>query len=95
MIEDLVVEYDMCVANTGKTPTCTSGNPGSVIDITLLNSESNILSDGKVSKEDCFSDQKLITFDIKSEMHQKQKRRKMNESQKNQRHKRDSSRSDR
>ena len=43
MIEDLLVKYDMQIANRGKRPTCTAGNSGSIIDITLSNGETDII----------------------------------------------------
>ena len=39
IIEDLMVEYDLEVANKGKTPTCVASHQGSVIDITLVSGE--------------------------------------------------------
>ena len=82
-IEDLLVQYDLAVANKGNQVTCTAGNPGSIIDITLINGEcEHMIKNWRVSNKETLSDHKLITFEIECEKTTSEKRRKMNDPQK-------------
>ena len=63
ILEEILVEYDLCSANRGSVPTCTAGSNGSVIDFTFVNNESeNRITNWRVTKQDSFSDHRIITF---------------------------------
>ena len=82
-IEDFLLEYDLEPANRGTTPTCTASHPGSVIDATFVNGEkANLIKNWRVTKDETFSDHRLIRFSIQGPEIVEQKRRKMSPEQK-------------
>ena len=48
-IEDLLVKYDLDTVNKGNSPTCTVGNKGLIIDITITNGEICHINNWRVS----------------------------------------------
>ena len=65
VIEDLLVEFDLETANRGNRPTCMASHIGSVIDATFINGEKSDLIQGwRVTKDETFSDHRLICFFI-------------------------------
>lgn len=83
ILEDLMIEYDLEVANKGTKPTCMASHPGSIIDVTFVCGEkSSIISEWRVTKDETFSDHNLIRFRAEGPKPEVQTRRKMNDVQK-------------
>ncbi len=63
IILDLLIEYDLTVANAGSVPTFVRTNVESIIDLTIGSNGLNI-DNWKVEEADMHSDHRLITFRI-------------------------------
>ncbi len=63
IILDLLVEYNLTVANVGSEPTFVRSNVESIIDLTIVSNGLDI-DEWKVEEADMLSDHRLITFRI-------------------------------
>ncbi len=63
LVLDLLIEYNLTVANVGSTPTFVRTNAESIIDLTIGSNGLNI-DEWKVEETDMLSDHRLITFRI-------------------------------
>ena len=83
VIEDLLVNYDLQSANKGTRPTCVASDKGSIIDATFINGEkAHLIQNWRVSRDETFSDHKLIRFHVQASKIESKKRWKMNIQQK-------------